>query len=142
MSGLTLSSRTLQLLRRLRSDDDVLDQAPPADIPVAPNSLLAANVREVPLVTGPAHQIRLLPHLENSGAPHFDFDPITRECIEGAPPIEIGRFVDSKPTGRNSLTDRITFKSKVVSRVHAEIWCEANGEVCSLPHLTIFIIIE
>jgi hypothetical protein len=80
--------------------------------------------------TGPAHRIRLVPHLENSRALHFE--PITRECREGAPPIRIGRFTDRTGTlaaSTNSLTGKIAFKSKVVSRGHAEIWCEANAKV-------------
>ncbi|PVF98433.1 hypothetical protein CPB86DRAFT_733207 [Serendipita vermifera] len=78
---------------------------------------------------GPAHRIRLVPHLENQRALHFD--PITRECREGAPPIRIGRFTDRSGTlaaSTNSLTGKIAFKSKVVSRGHAELWCETNGK--------------
>lgn len=38
--------------------------------------------------------------------------------------IRVGRFVDKAPTSE----DMITFKSKVISRNHAEIW-SVNGEV-------------
>lgn len=80
------------------------------------------------------HRIRLVPHLENSRSLHFE--PITRECREGAPAIRIGRFTDRSgmSANSNSLQGKIAFKSKVVSRGHAEIWCEANGKVCPHPH--------
>jgi hypothetical protein len=82
------------------------------------------------------HRIRLVPHLENSRSLHFE--PITRECREGAPAIRIGRFTDRSgmSANSNSLQGKIAFKSKVVSRGHSEIWCEANGKVCPLPVLS------
>ncbi|KAG8787567.1 hypothetical protein FRC15_008923 [Serendipita sp. 397] len=78
---------------------------------------------------GPAHRIRLVPHIDAQRALHFD--PIIRECKEGAPAIRIGRFTDRSGTlaaSTNSLTGKIAFKSKVVSRGHAELWCEAGAK--------------
>jgi hypothetical protein len=136
-----------QMLRRRRSNNGNLNANPlPASSPtphstvtVTPIATTTAgnNVQSgtLPVVTGPAHRIRLVPHLENSRALHFD--PITRECRENAAPIRIGRFTDRSGTlaaSTNSLTGKIAFKSKVVSRGHAELWCEANGKV----HLSIF----
>lgn len=71
----------------------------------------------------------------------------------GKPPamvLKIGRFTDKTPAGANEdrpatgiggatiaisggggevTSGKIAFKSKVVSRTHAEIWCEAGGKV-------------
>lgn len=142
-----------QMLRRRRSNNGNLNQAaaanntttaaaaaavppPPAaavpsPAPHSSNAQAGSSSGAAPAVsTGPAHRIRLVPHLENSRALHFD--PITRECREGAPAIRIGRFTDRSGTlaaSTNSLTGKIAFKSKVVSRGHAELWCEANGKV-------------
>lgn len=128
-----------QMLRRRRSGTGPLttnsgnntvnnnSNAPTASVASPSNPTQAT-----PLVNpGPAHRIRLVPHLENSRSLHFD--PITRECREGAPPIRIGRFTDRTGTlsvNANTLTGKIAFKSKVVSRGHAELWCESNAKVC------------
>ena len=75
-------------------------------------------------------------------------------AVNGRPPallLKIGRFTDrnsvsnANPTSTNGTAPTLTiaggggdvcsgkvaFKSKVVSRAHAEIWCEANGKVSS-----------
>lgn len=94
------------------------------------NQVFAATTTSVSAVMIPAYQIRLLP-LKTSIS--LRFDPITRVCREGAPAIKICRFID--PTGiglassNDSLTGKISFNSKVISRQHAELWCEANGTV-------------
>jgi hypothetical protein len=33
--------------------------------------------------------------------------------------------------GGEVTNGKVTFKSKVVSRSHAEIWCDAAGKVCT-----------
>ncbi|KAJ7816010.1 hypothetical protein B0H13DRAFT_2460893, partial [Mycena leptocephala] len=49
----------------------------------------------------------------------------------GEPALRIGRFTDRSGLGLaavNALsTNKIAFKSKVVSRVHAEVWIEDPG---------------
>ncbi|KAJ7930811.1 hypothetical protein B0H13DRAFT_2530660, partial [Mycena leptocephala] len=49
----------------------------------------------------------------------------------GKPALRIGRFTDGSGLGLaavNALsTNKIAFKSKVVSRVHAEVWIEDPG---------------
>lgn len=61
------------------------------------------------------------------------FEPIIRDAVEGSPPLRVGRFTDrqtamaSAPNAPNAL--KIAFRSKVVSRGHAEIWVEAGGKV-------------
>ncbi|CAG8528309.1 3804_t:CDS:2 [Paraglomus occultum] len=63
--------------------------------------------------------IRIVPHVE--GPRSLQFDIIEREVPDGTN-IKIGRFTD-----KANLPNRVTFKSKVVSRGHAEIWSE-NGK--------------
>ena len=76
-----------------------------------------------PTGTGPAHRIRLVPHLDSRRS--LRFDPISRDVREGDPPLRIGRFTDRSGLGlaaANALgSNKLAFKSKVVSRAHAEI---------------------
>ncbi|CAG8799290.1 1058_t:CDS:2, partial [Cetraspora pellucida] len=65
---------------------------------------------------GPA--IRIVPHIDGPRSLHFDI--IEREVPEGVL-IKIGRFTD-----KTQAPNRVTFKSKVVSRGHAEIWTESG----------------
>lgn len=66
-------------------------------------------------------RIRLVPNVGLSSR-SFVFDIIDRELEPGVM-YRIGRFSD-----RNALAERISFKSKVTSRNHAELWTE-NGKV-------------
>lgn len=104
----------------------------------------------------PKHRIRLVPNLEATRSLHFE--PIERDVFEGVSSVKIGRFTDrgqqssattdsAGNTGSSGIpgarggaipsssggsgrvdTSRIAFKSKVVSRGHAEIWCESGGK--------------
>ncbi|KIM20158.1 hypothetical protein M408DRAFT_334097, partial [Serendipita vermifera MAFF 305830] len=146
MPGPTSTSFS-QMLRRRRSNNGNLNQAASGNAAAAPampssghgahsgggqgagNASANASASNGATGHGPPHRIRLVPHLENQRALHFD--PITRECREGAPAIRIGRFTDRSGTlaaSTNSLTGKIAFKSKVVSRGHAELWCEPNAK--------------
>jgi hypothetical protein len=74
--------------------------------------------------------------------------------VNGRPPallLKIGRFTDKTPAaptpsaaasgsvptltiaggGGDVCSGKVAFKSKVVSRAHAEIWCESGGKVRS-----------
>ena len=87
----------------------------------------AASSSAAPVRTGPAHRIRLVPHLDSRRS--LRFDPISRDVREGDPPLRIGRFTDRSGLGlaaANAVGSKLAFKSKVVSRAHAEIWVE-NG---------------
>ena len=79
---------------------------------------------------GPAHRIRLVPHIDSRRS--LRFDPISRDVREGDPPLRIGRFTDRSGLGlaaANAMgSNKLAFKSKVVSRAHAEIWVEAGGK--------------
>ncbi|BGP24331.1 membrane protein [Rhodotorula toruloides] len=84
-------------------------------------------------------KIRLVPHLESSRSLHFE--PIERDLAPFAI-IRVGRFTDrhshhgsgSSSTNTNAARGtpqepaRIAFKSKVVSRGHAEIWVDDQGK--------------
>lgn len=65
--------------------------------------------------------IRFVPHVEFSSRMALHFEPMERK-VNSRSPIKIGRF-NEKSTNRTS----ISFKSKVVSRTHAEIWCEGGN---------------
>ena len=83
----------------------------------------------MPAGTGPTHRIRLVPHLDSRRS--LRFDPISRDVREGDPPLRIGRFTDRSGIGLAAANatsqNKLAFKSKVVSRAHAEIWVEAGG---------------
>ena len=76
-----------------------------------------------------SHRIRLVPHLDTRRS--LRFDAITRDLKEGDPSLRIGRFTDRSGMGLaavNALgSNKLAFKSKVVSRAHAEIWVESGG---------------
>ena len=77
-----------------------------------------------------SHRLRLVPHIDSRRS--LRFDAITRNVREGDQPLRIGRFTDRSGMGvsaANALgSNKLAFKSKVVSRAHAEIWCEAGGK--------------
>lgn len=76
------------------------------------------------------HRIRLVPHLESRRS--LRFDAIGRDLREGDPALRIGRFTDRSGLGLGAVNalggNKLAFKSKVVSRAHAEIWVEAGGK--------------
>ncbi|KAF9371945.1 hypothetical protein CPC16_002751 [Podila verticillata] len=67
----------------------------------------------------PVPHIRIVPHLDAPRSLHFDV--VDKDVPEGFV-LKIGRFTD-----KQALPNRVTFKSKVVSRGHAEIYTE-NGK--------------
>lgn len=79
--------------------------------------------------TGPSHRIRLVPHLDSRRS--LRFEAIGRDLREGDAALRIGRFTDRSGLGLaavNALgSNKLAFRSKVVSRAHAEIWVEQGG---------------
>lgn len=86
----------------------------------------------------PVQKLRLVPHLESSRSLHFD--PIERDLAPFAI-VRVGRFTDrsqqhgsggasSANAQRGTATEpaRVAFKSKVVSRGHAEVWVDDAGK--------------
>lgn len=126
------------MLRRRRSASALASNATP-QVPVARTATANAsgntnttsnnNTSNAPGSTHPAHRIRLVPHLDSRRS--LRFDPICRDVREGDTPLRIGRFTDRSGLGiaaANALgSNKLAFKSKVVSRAHAEIWAEGGG---------------
>ncbi|KAG8993605.1 hypothetical protein FRB94_010688 [Tulasnella sp. JGI-2019a] len=79
------------------------------------------------------YRIRLVPHLESARSLHFE--PIIRDVKVSGPPLRVGRFTDraTNPPRGNGLnpndknSDKVAFRSKVVSRAHAELWVQGKG---------------
>ena len=70
--------------------------------------------------------LRLVPHLEATTR-SLHFDPVVHE-MRPSVPLRIGRFNERPSESAPGPQDmRIAFRSKVVSRAHAEIWCDAQG---------------
>lgn len=60
----------------------------------------------------------------------FVFDVVDRELEMGGSGLKLGRYSD-----RTIVSDRLSFKSKVVSRYHAEIWLsEEDGKVNNIEN--------
>ena len=119
-------SAIAHMLRRRRSAGALANQQPtPHSLPLPPQTTLSVTTNSS---SRPSHRIRLVPHLDSRRS--LKFDPISRDVKEGDTPLRIGRFTDrsglgiANPPGSNKLA----FKSKVVSRAHAEIWSEAGGK--------------
>lgn len=135
-AGLGLSN----MLRRRRSAGTIATSAgpvappamppqPPATTTTATTSVAISASTHTPPTTanGPTnHKIRLVPHID--GRRSLRFDAIGRDLKEGDPAIRIGRFTDRSGLGLAAInaisSNKLAFKSKVVSRAHAEIWVE------------------
>ncbi|KAF8339426.1 SMAD/FHA domain-containing protein [Amanita rubescens] len=75
-------------------------------------------------------RIQLTPYLDSPNP--FQFDAITRDLLESGTILQIGRFTDRGGLSSSEInalgTDRLVFKSKVVSRKHAQIWVGNGGK--------------
>ncbi|KAI8335028.1 SMAD/FHA domain-containing protein [Chlamydoabsidia padenii] len=87
--------------------------------PPPPTSVSTSRINNDP--TGQEHRIRLVPNVGTTTR-CFVFDVIERTLQSGMV-LKLGRYSD-----RNSCADRLSFKSKVVSRCHAELWQE-DGKI-------------
>ncbi|KAG6878838.1 hypothetical protein C0992_007281 [Termitomyces sp. T32_za158] len=121
------------MLRRRRSAGAL--PAPPTPSTPAPSSSAPSNAPAAPVAIAPVvvaaspHRIRLVPHIDSRRT--LRFDAIARDLAVGSSPLRIGRFTDRTGLGLAAVnamgTNRLAFKSKVVSRAHAEIWVESGG---------------
>lgn len=124
------SSLSTILRRRRDSNGHPPEAPPPRNMPHEPPTTNTAPQSP----PGQAHRIRLVPHLESTRS--LPFEPIIRDPMEGGSVLKVGRFTDrqqsntSSANAHNSL--KIAFKSKVVSRGHAELWVEPGGKVCNI----------
>ena len=132
--NLPMSTGLTQMLRRRRSGGALASSNTPQVPAIVPTPQLSSlpilfNM-PVPISTGATHRIRLVPHLDSRRS--LRFDPITRDVVEGDAALRIGRFTErsgiaiSQANALNS--NKLAFKSKVVSRAHAEVWCEPGGK--------------
>ncbi|KAI0300549.1 hypothetical protein B0F90DRAFT_1723865 [Multifurca ochricompacta] len=133
--NLPISSGITQILRRRRSGGALASSNTPQVPAVVPNTpqpstMPAFSGVPPPTSTGASHRIRLVPHLDSRRS--LRFEPITRDVGEGDPALRIGRFTERSGMGisqANALnSNKLAFKSKVVSRAHAEVWCEAGAK--------------
>ncbi|KDE04506.1 hypothetical protein MVLG_05072 [Microbotryum lychnidis-dioicae p1A1 Lamole] len=90
----------------------------------APRATAVASI-PVPDKPAPTYRLRLVPHLETSRSLHFE--AVDRELAPFTV-LRVGRFTDRANHINTTDQLRITFKSKVVSRGHAEVWCDAKGK--------------
>lgn len=122
------------MLRRRRSAGALASNSTPQVPAVAMARTAAANGNSNAATRGnhPAgsHRIRLVPHLDSRRS--LRFEPISRDVKEGDSPLRIGRFTDRSGLGLAAAnangSNKLAFKSKVVSRAHAEIWVESGGK--------------
>ncbi|KAG0289787.1 hypothetical protein BGZ96_006697, partial [Linnemannia gamsii] len=84
--------------------------------PLATNAPSSSNATTSNTATPAPPHIRIVPHLDAPRSLHFDV--VDKDVPEGFV-LKIGRFTD-----KQALPNRVTFKSKVVSRGHAEIFTE------------------
>ncbi|KAG0167824.1 hypothetical protein DFQ28_003229 [Apophysomyces sp. BC1034] len=66
--------------------------------------------------------VRIVPNIENPSR-SLIFDIVDRD-LEAHTYIKVGRFTD-----RSSSPNNMSFKSKVVSRAHCEIWLDSDGKL-------------
>ncbi|KAK0470923.1 SMAD/FHA domain-containing protein [Armillaria novae-zelandiae] len=128
--GLGLS----HMLRRRRSGGVISAQTSPV-VPALPSPAALAQATTPSTApasrptTGPSHRLRLVPHLDSRRS--LRFDAISRDVKEGDTPLRIGRFTDRSGIGLAAVNalhnNKVAFKSKVVSRAHAEIWVDSNA---------------
>ncbi|KAE9392987.1 SMAD/FHA domain-containing protein [Gymnopus androsaceus JB14] len=125
------------MLRRRRSAGPVSQPPSVVPPPAVPNSnsnnpfINHAHAAPHPAPTAPpgTHRIRLVPHLESRRS--LKFEAITRDLAPSSPALRIGRFTDRSGLGVSAVnalgSNKLAFRSKVVSRSHAEIWVEGSG---------------
>ncbi|KAJ2962914.1 hypothetical protein NQZ79_g1985 [Umbelopsis isabellina] len=90
-------------------------EASPTSAPPVTNPYNAATTDED---NKPPH-VRIVPSLDSPGQ-SLIFSVIEMD-LENGVVVKIGRFTD-----RRNIANRVTFRSKVVSRAHAEMWSEGR----------------
>lgn len=96
-------------------------------VPISTSASTTSNSSSQQLSPASSHpppHIRLVPNVGLSNR-CFVFDVIERDLEPGVV-LRIGRYSD-----RSSMPNRLSFKSKVVSRSHAEIWVQPETNKAS-----------
>lgn len=116
-------SRRFNSLRRPNNSNTTTSTISTEPLPTPPAT--SNNIDYTPLDLPQKVHIKLVPNVGMTNR-CFVFDVVDRELEIGGPPLKLGRYSD-----RTIVSDRLSFKSKVVSRYHAEIWLsEEDGKVC------------
>lgn len=103
----------------------VATPAAPVSASATTTTVAAPGTSSSTTTSSSAQHIRLVPHLDATRS--LSFEPVSREVVPSVP-LRIGRFTDRNPNQPVSAFDqyRVAFKSKVVSRTHAEIWFDPS----------------
>ncbi|EDR02896.1 uncharacterized protein LACBIDRAFT_308095 [Laccaria bicolor S238N-H82] len=106
--------------------DAALTVQPPAVPPPSPHPQIPTSAGG-----GATRHTRLVPHLDSDC--FFWFDPLRRHMKEGDLPLRIGRFIDPSGidlAGVKALgSNKLAFRSRIVSPVHADIWVEPGAKI-------------
>jgi pSer/pThr/pTyr-binding forkhead associated (FHA) protein len=99
---------------------------PTSSGPPAAQSSCTTSINDVPSSVPAAppltHRICLVPCIDSNHT--FHFEPIDCDLRDGDTPLRIGRYTERSA----NTSTKLGFKSKVLSRIHAEIWSE-NGKI-------------
>lgn len=116
--------RRFHSLRRSTTTTSTLSTTPPI---LLQNPIPVSALVPTPPPTNIEHKkvhIKLVPNVGMTNR-CFVFDVVDRELESGGSVLKLGRYSD-----RTIVSDRLSFKSKVVSRYHAEIWLsDQDGKV-------------
>jgi E3 ubiquitin-protein ligase DMA1/2 len=129
----------------IRSPRDLAKQAAatpePAPSPASPSTSehTTAWVTQTAgqALESPIHWLVLVPYRFHGHG--FNFDPIVREFSEEETRVIIRRFMKRGLAPNDDVhAPEILIASRVVSRSHAEIWCESGGDVRDLSPFSSF----
>ncbi|CAO0800592.1 unnamed protein product [Mucor circinelloides] len=112
--------RRFNSLRRPTTTSSALSTTPPIAVPIPP----APRPPSASAIEHKKVHIKLVPNVGMTNR-CFVFDVVDRELESGGSVLKLGRYSD-----RTVVSDRLSFKSKVVSRYHAEIWLsDQDGKI-------------
>ncbi|KAG2201168.1 hypothetical protein INT46_001135 [Mucor plumbeus] len=120
--------RRFNSLRRSTTTTSTISTTPPISLqnPISVSTLIPTPTPP-PTTTNIEHKkvhIKLVPNVGMISR-CFVFDVVDRELESGGSVLKLGRYSD-----RTVVSDRLSFKSKVVSRYHAEIWLsDQDGKI-------------
>ena len=137
----------------IRSPRDLAKHPPPTPGPEPSTSSpitsehatarLAKTAEKPPESPPPIHWLVLVPYRFHDG---FNFDQIVREFREEETRVIIRRFMKrggvaltAREANNDVRSPEVLIASRVVSRSHAEIWCESGGDVRNFDFLRLLV---